>query len=127
MPQTKNVVGVLDDLMFTVKISEAAKRAGLAVEFVKNEADALRKARQAPALMILDLNCAAVDAVGLIRQLKGSEATRSVRLVAYVSHVHVDLKRQAQEAGCDLVMARSAFTQNLPLILKRHAQAADNS
>jgi hypothetical protein len=28
---------------------------------------------------------------------------------------------KAQEAGCDVVMPRSAFSQNLPNILRRHA------
>jgi CheY-like chemotaxis protein len=121
MPHPRKIVAVLDDLMFTVKISEAAKRAGLAAEFVKSETDALLKAREEPALMILDLNCAAVDAVHLIRQLKSREETRGVRLVAYVSHVHGELKQRAQQAGCDIVLARSAFTQNLPQILKRRA------
>lgn len=119
MQHPHKIVAVLDDLMFRVKISEAAKRAGLAAEFVKTETDALLKAREGPALMILDLNCTSVDAVHLIRQLKGSEETRRLRLVAYVSHVHGELKQRAQEAGCDMVLARSAFTQNLPQILKR--------
>jgi hypothetical protein len=35
--------------------------------------------------------------------------------------VQGELKQQAQEAGCDMVLARSAFSQNLPVILKRHA------
>ena len=28
---------------------------------------------------------------------------------------------KAQEAGCDMVMARSALSQNLPQIFKRHS------
>ena len=38
-----------------------------------------------------------------------------------MSHVQGELKQQAQEAGCDMVLARSAFSQNLPVILKRHS------
>jgi len=34
-----------------------------------------------------------------------------------LSHVQVDLAVQAQKAGCDEVMPRSAFTQNLASIL----------
>ena len=41
---TKKILAVLEDLFFTVKIHEAAKRAGLPVEFVKSERDALEKA-----------------------------------------------------------------------------------
>lgn len=122
MPEPKKVLAVLEDLFFTVKINESAKHAGVAVEFLKSETDALARAREAsPALLILDLNCAAVDAVGLIRKLKAEDATKGIFLLGYVSHVQGDLKRQAQEAGCDMVLARSAFSQNLLQMLKRHA------
>lgn len=121
MPEPKKILAVLDDLFFTVKILDAAKRAGLAIEFLKSETDTLLKAKDRPELIILDLNCESVDAVKLIGQLKGDEQTRSVDLVGYVSHVQGELKQQAQEAGCNMVLARSAFSQNLPQILKRHA------
>jgi hypothetical protein len=41
---TKKILAVLQDLFFTVKIHESAKRAGLPVEFVKSEKDVLDKA-----------------------------------------------------------------------------------
>jgi hypothetical protein len=34
-----------------------------------------------------------------------------------VSHVQVDLLNTAQQAGCDRVMPRSAFSKKLPQIL----------
>ena len=120
----KKVLGVLEDLLFTVKISDIAKRTGLGVEFAKTETDVLEKAKEQPLLIILDLNSHAVDPIRLIKTLKASEFTRKISLIGYVSHVHGELKQQAHDAGCDMVMARSAFSQNLPLILKRHASAA---
>ncbi len=114
-------VAVVDDLFFTVKIMDAAKRAGLAIEFVKSEIDAIDKAKSAPAVMILDLNCGAVDPVRLITALKADPETKAVSLVGYISHVQGELKQQAQQAGCDMVLARSAFSQNLPQLLKRYA------
>ena len=119
----KKIVAVLDDLFFTVKINESAKRAGMPVEFVKNEADALDRAQTRPALMIVDLNCRSVDPLDLIRKLKAEEGTKGVSLLGYVSHVQGELKQQAQQAGCDVVLPRSAFSQNLQQILKRHAAA----
>jgi CheY-like chemotaxis protein len=128
---TKKILAVLQDLLFTVKIHEAAKRAGLPVEFVKSERDALDKAAaEQPALIILDLNftgldlnSAGLDVLQLIRALKSGEATKKIGLIGYLSHIQGELKQQAQEAGCDTVLARSAFSQNLPQILKRHAGA----
>ena len=121
MPEPKKILAVLDDLFFTVKIHEAAKRAGLAIEFLKSETDTLLKAKERPEMIILDLNCGSVNAVKLIGQLKGDELTRNVDLLSYVSHVQNKLKQQAHDAGCNMVLARSAFSQNLPQILKRHA------
>jgi CheY-like chemotaxis protein len=71
--------------------------------------------------MILDLNCGAVDPVHLITALKSDPETKSLNLIGYISHVQGELKQQAQQAGCDMVLARSAFSQNLPQLLKRYA------
>jgi CheY-like chemotaxis protein len=107
--------------MFTVKIQDAAKRAGLEVTFVKSQDEAVAQARSLPAVMILDLNITAVDALQLIETLKSDAETSGVDLLGYVSHVQADLKQAAQEKGCDQVIARSAFSQNLPTMLRRYA------
>jgi CheY-like chemotaxis protein len=118
---TKKVLAVLEDLFFTVKINESAKHAGLPVEFVKSERDALDKAAEHPALIIIDLNCTSIDPLGLIKKLKANPETKKISLIGYLSHIQAELKQQAQEAGCNMVLARSAFSQNLLQILKRHA------
>lgn len=120
MPNSNTVVAVLNDLMFRVKIEEAAKRAGLQTVFVQSQADALEQAKSSPAVIILDLNCAGSNPLDTIRKLKAAEDTRAVSLVGYVSHVQADLKQAAQQEGCDVVIARSAFSQNLPTILSRY-------
>ncbi len=117
----ERVLAALNDLFFSVKIADAAKRAGLAVDFAKDDAAVLAKAAAGPAVIILDLNCQDVRPLETIRKLKASADTREIRLVGFVSHVQGDLKQSAQEAGCDVVMARSSFSQNLPSILKRYA------
>lgn len=119
--EKKKILAVLEDLLFTVKINDVAKRNGLDVEFVKSERDAIDKAKTNPMLIILDLNSRAVDALKLIGDLKADDSTRKISLIGYVSHVQGELKQKAHEAGCDIVMARSAFSQNLPVLLKRHA------
>ncbi len=48
MPESKRVVAVLEDLFFTVKINESAKRAGVAITFVKSENDVLEQAKTNP-------------------------------------------------------------------------------
>ncbi len=119
--EAKKILAVLDDLFFMVKINESAKQAGLPIEFVKTETDVLEGAKSHPALIIFDLNYRGVDPLKLVEKLKSDAETKGVSVIGYLSHVQGELKVQAQQAGCDAVMPRSAFSQNLQQILKRHA------
>jgi CheY-like chemotaxis protein len=116
----RKVLAVVDDLLFTVKILDAAKRAGLEAEFLKSEKDLFEKAKEKPLLIILDLNANSVNALKVIEKLKSGDL-KSISLIGFLSHVQGELKQKAQEAGANMVMARSAFSQNLQQILKRHA------
>jgi PleD family two-component response regulator len=120
-PAAKKVLAVLDDLFFTVKIKDAAARAGLDVEFVKTEADVLERAKDNPTVIVVDLNTTTVQPLRLIETLKSIAEFRQISVIGYVSHVQGELKQKAHETGCDMVLARSAFSQNLPQIFKRHA------
>ena len=117
----KKVLAVLDDLFFRVKISDAAKRSGLDVEFLNQDKEVLERARQHPLLIILDLNINSLQPLKLISKLKAATETKQISIIGFVSHVQGELKQKAHETGCDMVMARSAFSQNLTQILKRHA------
>jgi CheY-like chemotaxis protein len=120
MPNEKKIVALLSDLMFTVKIQEAAKRAGVDAMFVKSEDAAIAQARQNPAVLIIDLNDPGINALDVISKLKGDNETAGVKLLGFVSHVQADLKRAAEEMGCDTVLPRSAFSSKLPEILRRY-------
>jgi len=118
----KKILAVVDDLLFTVKINDAAKRIGLDVEFLKNEKDLLDKAKDdKPLLVILDLNANSIQPVHAIEKLKGNASLKTISIIGFVSHVQGELKQKAQDAGANMVMARSAFSQNLQQILRRHA------
>ena len=121
--EPNRVLAAVSDLFFSVKLTEAAKRAGLALEFVKEPKELLEKAvsERKPSLIIFDLNFEALQPLKLIGKLKGKAETKGISLIGYLSHVQAELKQQAQEAGCDMVLARSAFSQNLPVIFKRHS------
>ncbi|MFN7938108.1 MAG: response regulator [Bryobacteraceae bacterium] len=121
VPDNRRILALVGDLMFTVKITEAAKRNGMQVEYVKTDEEFLEKVKQKPRLVIMDLNIHTAQPVDLIQTLKGNAETKQVSVLGYVSHIQGDLKLKAQEAGADLVLARSAFTQNLPQLLKRHS------
>jgi CheY-like chemotaxis protein len=124
MANGKKVVAVLNDLFFRVKIQETAKRAGLEITFVQSQGEALIQAKGQPAVIILDLNDAKTEPLNTIEKLKGDDETRNVPLLGYVSHVQTGLIKAAQDKGCDLVIARSAFVQNLPKLLSRYSGEA---
>lgn len=77
--------------------------------------DALRGSP--PDLLILDLNSARFEPLELLRTVKSGETTKGVPTVGFLSHVQADLALAAREAGCDRIMARSAFVKDLPKIL----------
>lgn len=119
----KKVLAVVSDLFFSVKINDAAKRAGMTVEFVKDENDVLAKAHALPSLIIFDLNFESVNPLDIITKLKGNAQLKNISLIGYLSHVQGELKQKAHDTGCDMVLARSAFSQNLTQIMKRHSGA----
>jgi CheY-like chemotaxis protein len=117
----RTILAVVSDLFFSAKINEAAKRAGVSLEYVTAEKDLLEKAKSNPALIIFDLNFDAARPLDLIQKLKANASLKDIRLLGYLSHVQTELKKSAEEAGCDRVMPRSAFSLNLPQILRDHA------
>ena len=115
------ILAVVDDLFFASKIGETAKRAGVGVEFATSEEAVLEFAARRPSLIIVDLNLNGVEPLPLITKLKNHPDLKQTSILGFVSHVQGELQQEAQKAGCDMVLARSSFSQNLPQILKRHA------
>jgi DNA-binding NarL/FixJ family response regulator len=108
------VVALMDDLFFQMKLAETAKHLGVEVK-VATTADALMPLLDSPPkLLIVDLNSRS-QPIAAIERLRA--AKNGVRVLGFLSHVQTDLAAQARAAGCDEVMARSAFTQNLAAIL----------
>jgi PleD family two-component response regulator len=114
----RRVMAAVEDLLFRSKISETADQLGVEASFPRSPKkleDALREG--APDLLILDLNSSRFEPLKLLRSVKSEETTRDVKTVGFLSHVQKDLAVAAKEAGCDRVMARSAFTKDLPKVL----------
>lgn len=115
----------IDDLFFVAKINEVSRKTGIKVGFVKgNDKDAVANLLETPeedrpSLIIVDLNNATAKPLTLIPKIK-AKLKRGTSVVGFLSHIQGDLKVKAQEAGCDTVMPRSAFSQGLPNLLLRH-------
>lgn len=120
-----SVVAVVDDLFFVSKLQETARLVGAQLAIVRAAAFHLDDLRQQkPALIIFDLNTTAGNAAELIRQLKSDAELKEIPVMAFFSHVQVELQRAAQEAGCDQILPRSQFTATLPQLLRQFAPGA---
>lgn len=114
----RTVLAAVEDLMFRSKISETASTLGIEASFPRNPRKLLQALRESPPdLLVLDLNSARFEPLSLLRTVKSDERTQNVYTVGFLSHVQKDLAVAAREAGCDRVVARSAFTKDLPRIL----------
>jgi hypothetical protein len=114
----------IEDLFFLAKIQETARKLGVKVEFIKGDKEAVDRIlelpeNERPALLVFDLNNLNAKPMTLIPKFK-TKFKKSVSIIGFLNHLQGDLKIKAQEAGCDAVMPRSAFSQSLPILLRRY-------
>ena len=113
------IVCVLDDLLFSVKISTVAKAIGADVYFERTPGEVVGRIREKqPSLVIFDLNSSKLQPMTAIAELKSDPVTSGIRTLGFVSHVQTETITAAREAGIDEVLARSAFADRLGEILK---------
>ncbi len=114
----------IEDLFFLAKIQETARKLGVKVEFVKGDKEQVARICDAPenekpALLVFDLNNLNAKPMTLIPKFK-SKFKKATSIIGFLNHLQGDLKMKAVEAGCDVVMPRSAFSQSLPNLLRRY-------
>jgi CheY-like chemotaxis protein len=112
----------IEDLFFLAKIQETSRKLGIKVGFVKADKEVLSKltgVQDRPSLIVFDLNNANAKPLTLIPKLR-AKLKKGTSIIGFLSHLQGDLKAKAIEAGCDIVMPRSAFSQNLPNLMRRH-------
>ncbi len=124
------IFAFVDDLFFAAKIQETARKLNVKVEFTKTDKDLaermLQNGEEKPSLIIFDLNNANAKPLTLIPKLK-AKLKKGTSIIGFLSHVQGDLKQKAHEVGCDMVLPRSAFSQNLPQLLRRHGAPEDEN
>ena len=112
------ILAAVSDMIFASKISGAATQANVNITFVKSLDKLIEQSKALPAKMIiLDLNNPRFDPLKAIEELKSSPDSKEIPIVGFLSHVQVELRRKAQEMGCDFTMPRSQFNSNLVDIL----------
>ncbi len=107
-----------------------ARKLNVKVEFCKAEKDLAERMKEngeeKPSLIIFDMNNANAKPLTLIPKLK-NKLKKGTSIIGFLSHVQGDLKQKAHEVGCDMVLPRSAFSQNLPQLLRRHGAPEDEA
>ena len=118
------ILVVVDDLIFLSKIQQTAKLRGVDVEPVDPAKLEARAAQSSVRAVILDLNHRSGSALAVLRALKSNRTTGGIPVIAFLSHVQTDLASAARAAGSDVLLARSAFTRELPQLLEKYAGPA---
>jgi CheY-like chemotaxis protein len=140
------ILGFVADLIFAVKIEQAAAGLGFQVDWVERgeqivpplpaggplepldgPAGALIDtiSQRQPGLLIFDLGNPAIPWREWLPLLKSSPATRRIPLLCYGSHVDAGTLAEARRCGADAVLARSRFASDLPHLLKKYARTPD--
>ena len=113
-----NVIAAVDDLIFASKIKATAEIVGAEVRFAKSLATVLTQAKERlPDCVLVDLHGVKCEPFALARAFKTTASLKQVRLIGFFSHVQTSLLHEAQAAGYDQVLPRSAFTKKLPELL----------
>ncbi len=114
----RRIVAAVEDLLFKSKILETADTLGVEAKFPRSPAKLLDALRDSPPdLLVLDLNSGRFDPLDLRKTMNADAHLKGIPTVGFLSHVQADLALAAREAGCRRIMARSAFTRDLPKIL----------
>jgi CheY-like chemotaxis protein len=109
------VLALVDDLFFQAKILETARQVGVEVKTVASGEQLLAEAEaNPPKLVLIDLN-ARQGPFECLERLHA--AGNQTPVVAFLSHVQVELAQRARAAGCQQVLPRSQLARDLAAIL----------
>ena len=113
------ILAVITDLLFQSRLREQAQALGYSFA-VADTAETIDSALDAtPALVVLDLQIEEVD----WRLAVESAKERRVPILAFGRHTDTQQLRSARDAGCDRVVPRSTFVEELPRLIEELATA----
>jgi CheY-like chemotaxis protein len=75
-----------------------------------------------PEVILMDIGLSTLDGPSLVQKLKQNPSTRAIPLVVFGNQLRADLMQDAQEAGADLVLPKSAFREQLPEIIRHYVK-----
>jgi len=116
------VLILCDDLMFTSKVTATGRAAGVAVVVARTAGAVVRQAgANPPACVFVDLHNPGLHLEQLLTELRAG-CPAMPRVIGFGSHVDVETLKAARKAGCDQVMPRSQFSEQLEAKLAEWAK-----
>jgi CheY-like chemotaxis protein len=116
------ILALVDDLMLLSRVREAARGAGAEVRPVRQPAQLLEGVREGGGLVVVDADSSRLPWSDALATLRREKLLDTVPVVAFFSHVHPEQAEKARAAGCDRVLARSAFVKALPDLIAGSAE-----
>lgn len=123
LPVHGAVFGLLSNVLVATKMAQAAKHHHVGVHnFDRAEAVIEHVRQKAPFLIVIDWDGCEAEAYKMLKALRSDEAFKKIAVIGYVSQVKVDVKREAERAGCDRVYLKAEFMKDLENIVMRYAK-----
>jgi CheY-like chemotaxis protein len=115
------VVALVPDLLFGSKVHAALTAAGHEVQLIGDE-PAARAAAPTADVLVVDLATDTIDGATLVESMRAGGELASTKTLAFYSHVDVEVRERALEAGFDLVVPRSRMNREGADLVTRLAQ-----
>lgn len=115
------VVAFIPDLLFGSRVQAMLDAGGHVVELVGN-AGAVRDALTGATVLVVDLTDEQFHGADLVESLSADGLLDGIRTLAFYSHVDVDARDRAENAGFDLVVPRSRMAREGARLVSQLAQ-----
>ena len=124
---TKHVLALEKDLFFSVKMRDTLRHYDIEVKTVRNlpafEESLGAKDDQKFALVIVNIATMGVDWETAIRKARSA----SLQVLAFGSHMDLEARARALDAGARRVVANSKFTSDMPALVQRMLNESDSN
>ncbi len=124
---TAHILALEKDLFFSVKMRDTLRHHDIEVKTVRNlpafEERLTAKDERLLALVIVNTATIGVDWESAIRKAR----TAGLKVLAFGSHMDLEARSKALEAGAQRVVANSKFTSDMPGLVKRMLEEPDAS
>ncbi|MGY8769850.1 MAG: response regulator [Pirellulales bacterium] len=106
------IIYLTADLMFSSRACSFAKDSGADLRVAVSGAQCINAINQNKVdRVLIDLNVPKLDIEELMTQIKATG--QNLEVIAYGPHVHIELLEAAKAAGCNAVLSKGQFNQQI--------------